>query len=93
MSKVISQKVQVFGYLETAMGTFPMLKQFPNRYDVPSTLRDVGFLSVYVMDKDSFAKNIYVNGNLIIRPVVEDTYLDVKFLIEDVDKVAVEGDK
>lgn len=87
MSSVITEKKKVYGYIEAHNQTFAMLKQFPNRFDVPSTLRDVGFLSVYVLDHDGFAKNIYVNGNILIRPLVVDEFVDVKFFVEDTQDV------
>lgn len=82
--KIHTEQNQVFGELYTKYGTFKLLKLFPNAYDVPSQLRERGFLSVYVIDTDGFAKNIYVNSaDVLIKPYLETRMTDVHFLIEE----------
>ena len=84
MNKIHEQELEIFGELYTEFGTFRLLKLFPNAYDVPSALRERGFLSFYVVDNDGFAKNIYVNcANIIIKPYLDKPKHLVHFLIED----------
>lgn len=84
MSKVHIEEKEVFGTLYTEFGTFKMLKKLPNFYDVPSILKERGFLSFYVVDVDGFAKNIFVNcNNAIIKPVSEIVTMNVNFLLDD----------
>lgn len=82
--KIHTETKEVVGEVYTQFGTYKLLKLFPNAYDVPSQMRERGFLSLYVIDTDGYAKNIYVNSyNMLIKPFLEIREVPVHFLIEE----------
>ena len=86
MSKIHTERMEVYGELLTPLGTFQLLRLEPSRKEVPFPLKEMGFVEWFVVDTDGVGKHIWV-GNpslVIIKPYHPELHTrEVNFQLEE----------